>query len=296
MKERPDYIRLMLQVLVILVVLIRGAAAVAAAPSSQDDLPVAVSINRDEVSIGDVIASGFRYEDGTCEFGRIEVTTVIPDKDNSDDSFRWIGIKLDPDRCQAVVDAKWTGLLEHGPQDVVSPILNYVSKSVKITPEKSLPGSLNSNKGVGIFATPGTKTSEQHVFSYGYGGQSDKLTHKYGGITFHWDPYNNAFLDNRWGSCDAADWTSGLGWEWRVDACTETGLQTQGWEVWHEGKGDYHCHDLPGGLNPCGGATGYYHSLIEQEKGRGDGSSVCLFGFTGGLVLGPVQKILQGCS
>jgi hypothetical protein len=70
----------------------------------------------------------------------------------------------------------------------------------------------------------------------------------------------------------------------------------QGWEVWHEGTGSYHCHDLPGGLNPCGGPTGYYHSLIDHEKGRGNGTSVCTFGYTGTLVLGPAQQILQGCS
>src|SRR5690606_18971729 len=54
-----------------------------------------------------------------------------------------------------------------------------------------------------------------------------------------------------------------------VDSCRETSVQAQGWEVWREGTGDYHCHDLPGGMNPCGGATGYHHSLIDLEKGRG---------------------------
>lgn len=295
MKGRPGYVRSIVAALVILVTLL-GAALVAASPGPHGDDPVPVSIERDRVQVGDVIATGVRRADGKCEFGRIEITTTVPYEEHSDHGFQWIGFRLDPDRCQAVISAKWSGLIDHGPEDVIAPVRKYLSESVDSIPETPLPPRLAVDRDVDLLAPPGRKTSEQHVFSYGYGGQGDKLTHKYGGITFYWDPYNNAFLDDKWGSCAAATWTSGLGWEWRVDSCRETSVQAQGWEVWREGTGDYHCHDLPGGMNPCGGATGYHHSLIDLEKGRADGSSICLFGHTGSVVQGPAREILQGCS
>jgi hypothetical protein len=82
-----------------------------------------------------------------------------------------------------------------------------------------------------------------------------------------------------------------------VDACVRT-LYIPGPAsiVAREGRGDYHCDPI--NIFPCNisNPDGYYHSLYDQENGSGNGSSSCVFWYTGVIVSGVSRQILQGCN
>ena len=250
--------------------------------------PPTNEINGNELVVGDIVVTGTRSEGDICDFGAIKVQTTAPGQGKT----QWLGIVLDT-HCQAVVNAKWVGSLEEGPQDVVKPLLDLLAVASPLVSEQSGPDFVNKNEmsTSGVLAT---KTSEQHVFMYGYGGTWDKLTHKFGRITFSYNG-QSATLSSQSGSCQGS---KPFSWyEWVVDGCFLTSVNYGPSNiVWRTGRGDYHCE--PPGTFPCNlsNPDGYYHSLYDDEDGHADGTSHCTFWWSGTIVAGVNREILQGCS
>jgi len=245
-------------------------------------------INGDEVEVGDIIAIGVRGEDGTCDFDTIEVRTTAPGQNET----QWLGIILDP-RCQAVVNAKWSGSVDNGPQEIVNPLMELLPTASQLILEKSHTDTQNEG-GASVAGDRATKTSEQHVFMYGYGGTWDKLTHKYGKITFSYNG-QSATIISQTGSCQGS---KPFSWyEWVVDGCYLTSVNYgPSTVVWRTGRGNYHCD--PSGSFPCNlsNPDGYYHSLYDDEDGHASGKSYCTFWWSGNIVAGARKQILQGCN
>jgi len=253
-----------------------------------DVSPPQNEVRGDELVVGDIVAEGVRTKDGTCDFDVIKVKTTAPD----DGKTRWLGILLDTE-CRAVVNAKWEGSLETGPQDVVEPLLGVLPAASEPVPESPQPGLANNDD----ISTPGvraTKTSEQHVFMYGYGGKWDKLTHKYGRLTFSYNG-QSATIISQYGSCQGS---SPFPWySWDVDGCyTISVYYGPGSVVWRTGRGDYHCD--PAGTFPCNlsNPDGYYHRLYDDEDGYANGTSHCTYWWSGNIASGVSTEILQGCQ
>ncbi len=88
---------------------------------------------------------------------------------------------------RAIINAKWRGSLEEGPHDIVEPILKALPN---MTPEVTQePPFVSRDRVHGLSSTTiGTKTSEQRVYTYGYGTPwFDVLTEQKGKITFSYD-------------------------------------------------------------------------------------------------------------
>lgn len=258
---------------------------VSAVPSTDGN---AKQINTDDLKVGDIVAEGTRSTDGLCNFDDFKVSTTAP----GDGKTNWVSIKFDK-QCRAIIKAKWHGSLEEGPRDVIYPILNSMPAMAKQVTQE--PTSLETN-GAGLIATTGTKTSQQRVYTYGYGSPwFDVLTRQIGTITFS---YNGSKATITSSSTDyyGADWTNSLGWKWIVDSKMESKNVGPANIVWMTSRGAYHCN--PAGQFPCSisDPDGYYHSLYTDEDGQADGTSHCTFWKTGIVVFGPNRDILQGCS
>lgn len=145
-------------------------------------------------------------------------------------------------------------------------------------------------------ATAGTKTSQQRVYTYGWGSPwFDVLTEQEGSITFSYNG-TKATRSSYWTSFWGSDHSS-LGWKWVVDSGTITSRNSGPSNiVWITSRGDYHCD--PASSFPCSTSDpdGYYHSLYTDEDGHADGTSHCTFWKSGIVVFGPNRDILQGCS
>lgn len=152
-----------------------------------------IVINGDNLVVGDIVVVGIPKADGDCEFGSIKVRTTAPEYDRT----RWLGIVFDAKQCRAVVNAKWEGALEEGPQQLVKPLTSLLSTSMPI--QETFPHNLEHER-TSPYGVMATKTGEQHVFMYGYGGTWDKLTHKYGRITFSYNG-QSATISSQSGSC-----------------------------------------------------------------------------------------------
>lgn len=247
-------------------------------------------VNTDELKVGDLVGEGIRGVNDTCDFSALKVRTTAP----GDGKTQWVGIKFNP-QCRAVINAKWHGSLEEGPRDIIEPILKTMPN---MTPQVTQELPFVRTDGVPtLSATAGTKTSEQRVYTYGYGTPwFDVLTEQKGKITFSYDGTNARQSDIWWTSCWGADHSS-LGWKWVVDSCSITSLNTgPSSVVWQTGRGNYHCD--PAGNFPCNlsDPDGYYHSLYTDEDGHADGTSHCTYWYSGNIVLGPGREVLQGCS
>lgn len=244
-------------------------------------------INTDDHVVGDIVAEGTLGKGDVCNFDDFKVVTTAPRNGKT----KWVSIKFDK-QCRAIIKAKWQGSLEEGPKDITEPILNFTpDKYSQVILESQ---SLNT-EGIAI-AAAGTKTSQQHVYTYGIPGPSDVLTEQKGSITFSYDG-TKATMSSYKAWFNAETWTSPLGWKWIVDSGTIT---SSSWgpsgTVWMTARGNYHCD--PPGYGPCAlsNPDGYYHSLYTDEDGHADGTSHCTFWKSGIVVQGPKGDILQGCS
>lgn len=249
--------------------------------------PPPIEVNGDLLAVGDIVARAVRGEGGGCDFGTVKVHTTAP----GDGRTRWLAIRLDS-QCRAVVTAKWEGSLTEGPSHVVEPLLRLLSAASLPIPQELEPSAM-SGAGASSLLVAGSKTSEQHVYMYGFGGPGDQLTHKYGRITFSYNG-QSATITGAGGSC----WGSEHGsWRWVVDRCTTTDAN---WgpasNVWIHARGNYHC-DPPANW-PCNisNPDGYYHSLLDDLHGYADGRSQCFYSWSGVVVFGVGREILQGCS
>lgn len=268
----------------LVLVLIVTIAAVPLQPSFSNE------INGDHLVVGSIVARGIRGTNGGCDFGDIKVRTTAPAQGQT----QWLGIVLDA-QCRAVVNAKWVGAMENGPQSVIKPLLGLLPwQSPPVAQEVKLDQVNMQAVSTSSALATAYKTSEQHVYMYGYGGQGDKLTHKRGSLRFSYDGQSATMISYAsvcYGS-QPFPWYS-----WVVDACLITGVNFgPGSWVGGQSRGDYHCD--PSWVPPCFtlGQAGYYHSLYDLEDGYPDGRSSCIFGWFGNIVFDVYHEILQGCS
>jgi hypothetical protein len=171
--------RMQLGVLLAIMIILSMAfvPAASAVPSADGN---AKQINTDNHTVGDIVAEGTHGTDGLCNFDDFKVSTTAP----SDGKTNWVSIKFDK-QCRAIIKAKWHGSLEEGPRDIIDPILNSMPAIAKQVTQE--PTSLETN-GAGLIATTGTKTSQQSVYTYGYGTPwFDVLTRQTGTITFSYN-------------------------------------------------------------------------------------------------------------
>jgi len=243
-------------------------------------------INSDALSIGDVAVSGEFTEDGQCIFEDITVKTDAIGDGNT----KWFSLGLD-DNCRLIVDAKWVGDLENGPAEIVNPLLE-LSKNETDVIEESAWAEGHQGTRFSVFLQS-CKTSYQFVYMYGYGGQGDKLTKKWGTLTFCYTG-STATISSQSGSCQGS---SIMWWTWVVDGCLTTNVVPgPASVVSRSGRGNYHCS--PVAQAPCNGSdpNGYYHNLRDTEYGYASGASTCSYGWEGSIVLGVGRQILQGCN
>lgn len=256
-------------------------ASLASTPAAADGDDHPSTVSGDAAEVGDVLAQGVAA-DGGCWFDEVRVMTTAA----GDGTTRWLEAGAD-DQCRMVVTAKWQGELSEGPDRITELLLPLLLTESPPVPEEG------SDDDGGVSAAVACRTSEQMVFMYGFGGPSDKLTRKTGRLTFCYDGVT-ATSSGQSGSCQGS---SPAYWNWVVDACVLTS-QNIGPNslVWRNGRGDYHCSSP--GTWPCNMSSpdGYYHSLYEEEDGHGDGTSHCLYGWSGNIVDGVNRNILQGCT
>jgi hypothetical protein len=185
----------------------------------------------------------------------------------------------------------WDGQLDEGPTDAVDPLRRLLAQQSAEVPE-----TLSSETSMPdeLFNAPlssGSKTSQQHVWMYGYGGSRDQLTHKWGTLTFNWNG-STATLTSETGSCNGSD---PVNWHWVVDGCVrDFYVPGPASTVGRGGQGDYHCSPVT--QFPCNTGSGYYHSLYGYEYGYSNGTSACVYNISGIYVGGVSRQILSGCS
>lgn len=257
------------------------------------DQPLALST--DQLSVGDLVVVGRPSSNSVCDFSDpVTITTSVP----SDGPARWLGLTID-DQCRAVVSAKWNGEMSDGPAQVVDPLMSLTrTESEPViaqgsTAEPSESVETSEDGGVGTAASFCNRTSEQHVYMYGYAGHWDQLTHLQGRMKFCWDN-TKAWVSSHWGGCWGSDPPGG--WQWLVDGCWRTKLISgPAWRVQVHHRGDYHCS--PPNSWPCdiSDPNGYYHYLYSEIWGDGDGTSTCLWTWSGRIAGGVGQNIVQGC-
>lgn len=195
--------------------------------------------------------------------------------------------------CQVVVNAKWEGALDAGPEDVIEQLHKLLTTQTSLVYEETESSLANENGASTVLLTSGIKTSEQHVWMYGYGGTWDQLTHKKGKMTFSYNG-STATITSESGTCQGSSHGS---WSWVVDGCVRDVYEPGPASVVRRGgRGDYHC--TPASSFPCNlsNPDGYYHSLYETEYGYSNGSSICYLGSGGNIVAGVTRQILQGCN
>lgn len=147
----------------------------------------------EEASVGMQIPLSISQAEG-CSVGNLRIQT------SATGVWRWIGIKVEPQRCRAVVMAKWEGELSQGPVFIRRAIQETGERDgVKVEAEgpKSAPGAAQDTLGWTY------KTSEQRVFTYGYGGTRDKLTQLQHRLRFRYDG-TRVMAISRWGQCWAS--------------------------------------------------------------------------------------------
>lgn len=250
--------------------------------------PSIIVLDRERLSVGDIVAQGKLNTNGSCDFGSIQVTTPSI----GDGTIRWLGIVLDT-QCQIKVNAKWDGEFNAGPSDVIDPLYILMGKESEPVFETTKSYAIKHNEMSYGILTSGSKTSEQHIWMYGYGGSWDALTHKSGKLTFSYNG-STATLTSESGSCWGSTPAS---WSWVVDACIRDFYAAgPGPTVGRGGRGDYHCS--PTNQFPCNlsNPDGYYHSLYDTEYGYSNGTSSCTYTVSGNWVADISQEILQGCS
>lgn len=270
------------------IVVVFLAMTTGAIPTANGNAKNNKEINTDNYKVGDIIAEGTRGTGDLCNFDDFKVKTTASD----DGKTNWVSIKFDK-QCRAIIKAKWHGSLEEGPQDVIEPILN---STPAMTIQDTQEPALLETKRVALSATTGSKTSQQSVYTYGYGSPwFDVLTKQVGTLTFSYDGTNARKISHST-QYYGADWTSYFGWKWVLDSGLESVNQGPSPSVWLTSRGSFHCS--PSSTFPCSisDPDGYYHSLYTDESGYADGTSYCIFWKTGNVVLGPNRDILQGCS
>ncbi len=277
-------------VLTILIIPATGSASAQGGPP--------VRVNRDRVRVGDVIATGVRNADGLCVFDAIEVITET----NPGGQGKFLATEANED-CELVVIGKWNGHLQDGPLDIVDPILNgSEGETVEATESegsqsRSGSGASRNSSSVPTLSNHQTRTSEYVNWTYGYGGTSnggDELTSLYARLRYSYD-FSTVWQEESYGSCWRETWTIPYGWEWTMDSCWKWTESSPSYVTVKKFEGGFHCSDLPGGLNPCGGSTGYYHWLGVRIEGWFDGHSRCGSWISGSWVLGPATRVIQGC-
>lgn len=270
-----------------------GAIHVAAndghAVTPLDSFPASGPVGEDQLTVGEVLAVGKRTEDGHCEMGPIEASTTAP----GDGSTRWLAIRLDEQRCEAVVDAEWRGSLEKGPARIVGPLLRLLATASPPVPVRVEEGQSSTVPGGTAIQDVVFKNSEHQVYMYGYGGEADKLTRLQSWIKFMYDG-SQAQINDEGGWCQGSKpfpW-----YEWVVDSCWGQVYEGPASRVYFEQHGDYHCD--PRGTAPCNGSDpdGYDHTLHSLIDGKADGASHCYLDYSGEIVLNVDHTILQGCN
>lgn len=180
-----------------------------------------------------------------------------------------------------------------GPSAIVEPLIELLKEQSIPIPEETNLKSIGSSDIKSSTMTPSsTKTSEQLVYMYGYGGTADKLTKKTGKLTFTYNG-SSATITSQSGTCQGSKI---LTWQWVVDGCFNTDIEYGPADiVFREGRGDYLCK--PQDSFPCDTSepNGYYHKLFDNEDGHKDGVSHCVFWYNGTIVSGVKHQILQGC-
>jgi hypothetical protein len=248
-------------------------------------------VNGDGLRVGDVVARGARVAEGVCDMGAVEVRTTAPGNGQT----QWLAFQVDG-QCRAVVAARWQGRLEDGPASVVGPLqelMDTESSRVPVRVEEQAGRQSLRGARFSRLAQSGTKTSEQHVYMYGYGGIADKLTNLRSSITFTYNG-SSATITNEGGWCAGSqpfNW-----YAWVVDNCWGRVSRGPASSVWFEHHGEYHCN--PASTAPCSASNpdGYYHSLISTITGNANGSSTCTIGSTGTIVDGIGRYTVQGCN
>lgn len=246
-----------------------------------------LEVNREELSVGEIIMEGAFLKDGSCYISPFRVQTT-----SISSSSIWLGILLD-EQCRVVVNAIWEGSLESGPPDVIKPLLQFLTTETTPLQESSRSDNSITLGGSSLASPLASKTSEQHVYMYGYGGTADQLTHKRGKLTFSYNGVS-ATLTSESGTCQGSNHGS---WSWVVDSCLRISyVPGPATTVLREGQGDYHCS--PAGSFPCNlsNPDGYYHSLVDEEDGHANGISHCYFSYSGNIVAGVKRQIVQGCN
>jgi len=253
-----------------------------AAPTSLDR----IEVSGDAIQVGDLVVKGMRHRDNTCTLPDFRVGT----SSSSNESTEWVAMQI-TEQCEIVVTARWEGSLTEGPAQVIDSLLALMPGLLEPISEKNQ-SEVTSHMGA-LATASGTKTSEQHIYMWGGDGPPDQLTHKYGKLKFSYNG-TSAWINSQSGSCNGSTPAS---WSWVVDSCTTVHVQSgPASTVSRVGNGSYHCS--PAGGFPCNlsNPDGFYHTLLDEEDGYANGSSTCYFSFSGIIVIGVSQQILQGCS
>lgn len=267
-----------------------------ATPSTADERasnsqaePEPVTVNREEVSEGDVVAQGTENGNG-CNLNMELITEAPP----ANDQTLWTALELN-EQCEVVVRDKWEGDFEDRlldpPQDGEALI-----DLLPVYESEPIPGSdsWDESSGDPLMSTTSTwscKSSEHRVFTYGLGGRTyDKLTLLQGALRFCWNG-SEARVANHEGSYGGANLRL---WRWLFYNGRVTDFRSgPAITVYRRSEADYHCH--PPGQRPCSYGNGYYHTLWERTTGWRDGNTTCTAGFHGTIVRGPYRETIQGC-
>jgi hypothetical protein len=256
-------------------------------PSSVQAAPLPKQINADKLSVGEVVMTGIQENEG-CKIEPFQINTTIPGNGDT----QWVGVVINS-KCQVVVKARWKGALEHGPSEVVQPLLKLLASESQSVPETTESMSMApSLESTSLLATT-CKTSYQNVYMYGLGGSADRLTTKSGTLNYCYNG-SSVWISSQNGGCSGSTLPT---WRWVVDRCrtisTNSGPTTS--KVYRNGDGNYHCS--PTNVFPCNipSTDGYYHTLGDGESAYPNGTSNCSYGYGGTIVAGVNQQILQGC-
>ncbi len=243
-------------------------------------------IDGNDLSEGDLAVSGRKVNGTQCQFEEFAVSTTPL----GDGSITWLGLRLD-ENCNLIVGAKWIGLLEDGPAEVVDPLFALLPNATE--PAREAPISESNFTSLVSYRQQTCKTSNQYIYMYGLAGSGDKLTHKWGSLTFCYNG-TTATISSHTGSCNGSQPFS---WTWVLDGCVTTFVVPgPAATVYRAGRGDYHCSPIS--QFPCNASNpdGYFHNLQDTEYGNSNGSSTCVYSYGGVIVLGVGRDILQGCS
>jgi hypothetical protein len=270
----------------ICLLLLSGSPAFVSSTSADGTSPFLT----DALRIGQALEVGQRLSGGDCYF---PTSPHVESSVGPGSAPQWLALAIN-DACVVSVAGRWTGALLDGPPDIVEATARLVATSGDVIQEATIASDADAGWAPPeSAASSGCKTSEQHVYMYGYGGPGDRLTIKTGKLRFCWNG-SQAWATSQSGFCQA---TGNGYWQWRVDACLLTGYDDgPGGAVFRSGQGNYHCN--PPSQFPCSLSTpdGYYHSILDLERGQSNGTSFCSAGWSGVIVSGVSRTIIQGCS